>query len=51
MDNARDYVSIARPFENDPCIFHDWHVYFDATFIIAACIPMLTALVIYVAHR
>ena len=51
MDNARDYVSIARPFENDPCIFHDWHVYFDATFIIAACIPMLTALVIYVAHQ
>ena len=46
-----DDVIIARPFETDPRIFHVWHKYFDAKFVIAACILMLTALVIYVAHR
>ena len=46
-----DDVIIARPFEIDPCIFGVWHKYFDATFIITACILMITALVIYVAHR
>ena len=48
---VRDDVVIARPFETDPRIFGVWHKYFDATFVIAACILMLTALVIYVAHR
>ena len=51
MDDVRDDVIIARPFETDPRIFGVWHKYFDATFIITACILMLTALVIYVAHR
>ena len=51
MDDVRDDVIIARPFEIDPRIFGVWHKYFDATFIITACILMLTALVIYVAHR
>ena len=46
-----DDVIIASPFETNPCIFGIWHMYFNATFIIAACILMLTALVIYVAHR
>ena len=51
MDDVRDDVIIAQPFEIDPRIFGVWHMYFDATFVIAACILMLTALVIYVAHR
>ena len=51
MDDVRDDVIIARPFETDPRIFGVWHKYFDATFIITACILMITALVIYVAHR
>ena len=51
MDDVRDDTIIARPFETDPRIFGVWHKYFDATFVIAACILMLTALVIYVAHR
>ena len=46
-----DDVIIAHPFETDPHIFGVWHKYFDATFVITACILMLTALVIYVAHR
>ena len=46
-----DDVNIARPFETDPRIFGVWHMYFDATFVIAACILMLTVLVIYVVHR
>ena len=46
-----DDVIIARPFETDPRIFAIWHMYFDATFVIAACILMLTVLVIYVVHR
>ena len=50
MDDVRDDIIIARPFETDPRIFHVWHKYFDAKFVIAACILMLTALVIYVAH-
>ena len=45
-----DDVIIARPFETDPRIFHVWHKYFDAKFVIAACILMLIVLVIYVAH-
>ena len=46
-----DDVTIVRPFETDPRIFGVWHKYFDSTFVIAACILMLTALLIYVAHR
>ena len=51
MDDVRDDVIIARPFETDPRIFGVWHMYFDATSVIVACILMLTALVIYVAHQ
>ena len=51
MDDVRDDVIIARPFETDPRIFGVWQMYFDATFVIAACILMLTALVIYMAHQ
>ena len=51
MDDVRNDVTIARPFEIDTRIFGVQHKYFDATFVIAACILMLTALVIYVAHR
>ena len=46
-----DDIIIAHPFEIDPRIFGVRHYYFDATFFIVACILMLTALVIYVAHR
>ena len=51
MDDVKDDVIIARPFDTDPRIFCVWHKYFDATFVIAACILMLTALDIYLAHR
>ena len=51
MDDVRDDVIIAYPFETDPRIFSVWHKYFDSTFVIAACILMLIALVIYVVHR
>ena len=51
MDDVRDNVIIARPFENDHRIFGVWHMYFDATFFIVACILLLTVLVTYVAHR
>ena len=51
MDDVRDDVIIARPFNTDPRIFGVWRKYFDATFVIAACILTLTALEIYVAHR
>ena len=51
MDDVRDYVIIVRPFETNPRILCVWHKYFDATFVIAACILMLTTFVIYVAHR
>ena len=51
MDDVRDDEIIARPFENDPCIFGVWHKYFDATFVIAAGLLLLTTLVIYVPHR
>ena len=51
MDDVRDDVVIAHPFETDPRIFGVSHKYFDATFVIAACILTLTAFVIYVAHR
>ena len=51
MDDVRNDVIIARPFETDPRIFGLWHKYFGATFAIAACILMLTALVIYVQNR
>ena len=50
MDVVKDDVIIARPFDIDPRIFCVWHKYFDATFVLAACILMLTALDIYVAH-
>ena len=46
-----DDVIIARPFDSGSRILGVWHMYFDATFVIAACILMLTALVIYAAHR
>ena len=51
MDDVRNDVIIACPFKTDPRIFRVWHKYFDATFVIAACILMHTALVINVAHR
>ena len=51
MDDMRDNVIIARTFEIDPRRFGVWHMYFDATFFIVACILMLTASVICVAHR
>ena len=51
MDDVRDDVIIAQPFEADPRIFGVLHMYLDATFVIASCSLMLTALVIYVAHR
>ena len=51
MDDVRNDVIIACPFKTDPRIFRVWHKYFDATFVIAACILMLTTLVIDVAHR
>ena len=46
-----DDVIIVRCFETDPRIFGVSHKYFDATFVIPACILMLIALVIYVVHR
>ena len=46
-----DDVIIVRRFETDPRIFGVSHKYFDATYVIPACILMLTALVIYVVHR
>ena len=51
MDDVRNDVIIARPFQTDPSIFGVWNKYFDATFVIAACIFMLTTLVINVTHR
>ena len=51
MDDVRDNVIIAHRFETDPRIFVVWHKYFDSTFVIAACILMLTVLVIYMVHR
>ena len=51
MDDFRDDVISAHPFEADPRIFGVWHKYFDTTFVIAACTLILIALVIYVAHR
>ena len=51
MDDVRNDVIIPRPFQIDPRIFGVWHKYFDATFVIVACILMPTALVINVAHR
>ena len=51
MDDVRDDIIISRPFEIDPHIFGFWHKYFGAIFVIATRILMLTALVIYVAHR
>ena len=51
MDDVRDDTIIACPSETDPCIFGVWHKYSGATFVIAACILMLTTLVIYMAHR
>ena len=46
-----DDVIIARPFDIDPRIFGVSHMYFDAIFVIAACILILTVWLIYVAHR
>ena len=51
MDDVRNDVIIACPFKTDPRIFRVWHKYFDATFVIAACILMLTTLVTNVAHQ
>ena len=50
MDDVGENVVIARPFEIDARIFGVWRKYFDATFVIVACILTLTALEIYVAH-
>ena len=51
MDDVGDNVIIARPFETDARIFGVWHKYFDAIFVIVACVLTLTTLEIYVAHR
>ena len=51
MDDVRNDVIIARPLTTDPRFFGVWHKYFDSTFVIAACILMLTVLVIYMVHR
>ena len=51
MDDVRDDVIFARPFNTDPRIFGVSHMYFDAIFVIATCILILTVLLIYVAHR
>ena len=51
MYDVKNDVIIACPFKTDPRIFGVWHMYFDTTFVIAACILMLTTFVIYVAHR
>ena len=51
MDDVKDDVNIARPFKTDTGIFVVWHKYLDATFFIAFCILLLTALVIYMAHQ
>ena len=51
MDDVRNDVIIAHPFKTDPRIFGVLHKYSDAIFVIAACILMLTAFVIYLAHR
>ena len=51
MDDVKNDVTIARPFKTDPRIFGFSHKYFHATFFIAACILLLTALVIYMAHQ
>ena len=51
MDDVRDDVIIAYPFERDPRIFGVWRKYFDATFVITACILMLVTLMIYVSYR
>ena len=50
MDDVRDDVVIAHPFETDPRIFGVSHMNFDATFVITVCILMYTTFVIYVAH-
>ena len=50
MDDVRDDVIIARPSDTNPRVFGVWHKYFDAVFVITACILMLTAFVICVAH-
>ena len=41
MDDVGDNVVIARPFETDARIFGVWRKYFDATFVIVACILTL----------
>ena len=51
INDLRNDVIIVHPFKTDPRIFGVWYKYFDATFLIAACILMLTALVINVTHR
>ena len=51
MDDVRDDVIIAHRFVTNPRVFGVWHKYFDSTFVIVACILMLTALVIYVVHQ
>ena len=51
MDDVRDDVIITGPFKTDPRIFGVCNMYFDAKFVITACILMHTALMIYVAHR
>ena len=49
MDDVWDDVIIARPLDTDPWLFFVWCQYFDATFVITACILMLAALEIYAA--
>ena len=51
MDDVTDDAIIARPFETDHRIFRVWHMSFGATFLVIACILMLTTLLIYLEHR
>ena len=51
MDDVRGDVIIAWPFKTNPPMFGVCHMYFDSAFVIAACIFMLIAMVIYMAHR
>ena len=51
IDDVKDDVIIARPFETDLRLFGVWYKYFDATIFITAGILMLIVLVIYVVHH
>ena len=46
-----DKVTVSKSIKIDPSITSDWRQYFDATFVITACIIMLVMVMIYVAYR